>query len=233
MTTLIIKNAKRALWHKPVSKVQFSLIALLLAFGYWIYQFTQNDFDAFGIHFRFLTHWGLTLALLMHFLLFYTRFTGRGERHFALISVVAVINMLVLVVYWVLFIMDPALVNDDEPSAWYQEYYVHLVGPLIVVADALFINRAFRQFWRGGALTLIMCGIYIAWIEFAVRPVNTEPVGTFTAGLPYPFLNDMSVVERITFYATMVGAAVLCYILFWLIPRIPNLRPSKIKRIRQ
>ncbi|MEJ6709376.1 MAG: hypothetical protein QNK92_11370 [Amylibacter sp.] len=33
-----------------------------------------------------------------------------------------------------------------------------------------------------------------------LHPLNAKPIGTITAGLPYPFLNNMEIGTRMIFY---------------------------------
>jgi len=65
--------------------------------------------------------------------------------------------------------------------------------------DVLAIKRGFRRVgavavWLGVAVLA-----YLGWSEFVVAPLNDAPVGTVTAGLPYPFLNDMDPAARLAF----------------------------------
>ena len=40
-----------------MTALRYSQAALILAVGYFIYQFTTHDYSAWGIQFRFLTIW--------------------------------------------------------------------------------------------------------------------------------------------------------------------------------
>ena len=75
-------------------KIKFILyyrfLCLILAFGYWLYQFTVANYDNFGIQFRFLTIWGLSAALASIILLFINSLKGREEKFFAIVSATAV-----------------------------------------------------------------------------------------------------------------------------------------------
>jgi hypothetical protein len=43
------------------------------------------------------------------------------------------------------------------------------------------------------------------------------PVGDVTAGLPYPFLNDMDWGGRQSFYMTTTGTGIFAFIICWVI----------------
>ena len=61
---------------------------------------------------------------------------------------------------------------------------------------------------------------YIAWVEVLVRPLNSFPEGKAANGLPYPFLNDMVMDERLVFYATTIGTAVVFMLIGWVVSRV-------------
>jgi len=43
--------------------LQYKFVSLLLSVGFFFYEFIGVNYDNFGIHFRYLTIWGLTEAL--------------------------------------------------------------------------------------------------------------------------------------------------------------------------
>ena len=209
-----------------MTKTRFAQIAFFLALGYWIYQFFRADLSLFGIHFRLMTYWGLSLAVAVHFLNWRGRARearGRGReysapsRHHGFTTMAVVVNLLVVFLYWRLYFIDPKLVNGDGIPVWHQEYYLHLVGPCLLVIDGVWLARAFRQIWRGVATTIGICIIYTIWVEGVVRPLNTSPQGSVTTGLPYPFLNDMAFDERLIFYAQTMLTALMFYGICWLV----------------
>jgi hypothetical protein len=102
--------------------------------------------------------------------------------------------------------------NTPKP---YREYYLHLVGPILMWIDLFWLKRGFRQLipvlgWLG-----VVVLIYVAWAELLVAPLNAEPVGEVTSGLPYPFLNDMEPPARATFYGTIYGTGALFALMFY------------------
>jgi len=101
-----------------------------------------------------------------------------------------------------------------------QEYYLHLLGPLLLFADSLFVNRSFRQFKLGIIQALLLSFLYVLWTEFVTGPLNKAPIGSMAAGLPYPFLNDMVLFDRLEFYGISILTGVFFYFLFWLIDRV-------------
>lgn len=197
--------------------IQLAKYSFFLALGYWLYQFTQNSFDTFGIQFRFLTHWGISLAMIVHLMNWRRRLAGLPESYHAFNAAVVILNILVVFLYWRFYFIDPALVNGDKIPVWHQEYYMHILGPLLLFIDAVWYNRAFRGFIKGCFATICLCLIYIIWLEVIVRPLNSVPVGDVTAGLPYPFLNDMDWGSRQSFYITTTGTGIFAFIICWVI----------------
>lgn len=172
-----------------------------LALGFWISQFFATDLTRFGIQFRFLTIWTLTFNVVVAAQMLRLSLGKSVVRMDAFVGLVIVMNMAVVVQYWRLYFMDPTLVQSDGGLPWYREYYLHALGPVLVWIDAFFILGAFRKV-QGTCFYAILIGIlYPLWIELLVQPMNDFPVGSQTNGLPYPFLNDLTVTGRMIFYA--------------------------------
>lgn len=205
-------------FSKPVTQYRWAVF--VLALGYFFYQFTQTDLSAFGWQFRFLTIWGLTANLIAAWLML-RLVLGRSKKTYnPFISATVVLGAVVVFMYWKLWFINPALVNSDGPIVWYQEYYLHALGPLLMMIDAFFILGAFRRILPTlGCMLAIFIG-YIAWVEILVRPLNSFPVGTAESGLPYPFLNDMVLNDRLVFYATTIATAVVFMLIGWVISKI-------------
>jgi len=200
--------------------VYFRGSCFTLALLYWFYQFYEANYNGFGIQFRYLTIWGLTGNLIVTGLLFRQTLAKQKEKYFAAVSAVCVLNVLVVFLYWRLYFIDPKLVNYSGNIVWFQEYYLHLLGPLLLFVDSLLVNRSFRQFKLGIIQALLLSFSYVLWTEFVTGPLNNVPVGSMTAGLPYPFLNDMVLSDRLEFYAISILTGVFFYFLFWLIDRV-------------
>lgn len=195
---------------RPV--MAFRWTAFLLAGGYCLYQVMSADYSAPGGPFRFLTIWAL-------FLSFYSasRMLALSERritraHHRTAMVAAVLNVMVVFLYWRLFFTDPELVNPRGPIPWHQQYYLHLAGPALQIIDALFIARVFGRPLRAVVPLIGVTLAYILWAEGFVGPRNDFPTGSVTSGLPYPFLNSMEWMERLAFYGTNIVMA--AFILF-------------------
>jgi len=58
---------------------------------------------------------------------------------------------------WRLYFIGPALVSGENTPVWFQESYLHLIGPAIILIAALFISRAFDQMLRGMGVTVALC----------------------------------------------------------------------------
>ncbi|MGB0505475.1 MAG: hypothetical protein ACPGGK_04695 [Pikeienuella sp.] len=194
----------------------YRAIVLALALGYWIYRFFDTNLDAFGWQFRFLTIWGMTANLLVAIAMMRLSLGLTEKRHETFVSVSAVLGMMVVYLYWQLYFIDPKLVSGDGgPSVWHQEYYFHLVGPLLMWIDAFLILGVFTRILRVLTGLLVLIAAYVLWIEIGVGPMNDAPVGSVTSGMPYPFLNDMDLGARMMFYAQTCGTGLLFMCLGW------------------
>jgi hypothetical protein len=181
------------------------------------------NYENFGIQFRYLTIWGLTGAMVSSYLLYRSKRNNLPETYRAFVSAVAVLNAMVVFLYWKLYFIDPSLVNYSGSIVWFQEYYLHALGPLLIIFDALFFNRSFLQI-RNGALTIVgMCLLYVLWTEALTAPLNSIPKGSVTSGLPYPFLNNMVFTERLNFYATTTLTGLGLYFLGWFLTKMKSL----------
>lgn len=204
--------------HKFILRYRF--VCLLLSIGYFLYQFTDANYNNFGIQFRYLTIWGLTGAMIATWLLYRTKRDGFPETYLPFVSAIAVLNAMVVFLYWKLYFIDPSLVNYSGSVVWFQEYYLHVLGPLLIILDALFFNNSFTQIKKGLLTILIICLLYIVWTEALTGPLNTTPEGAMTNGLPYPFLNNMAFAERISFYTTTILTGFGFYFTGWLLTRV-------------
>ena len=208
----------------------FRWVTFLLAGGYCLYQLLSADYSNPGGPFRFLTIWAL-------FLSFYSasRMLSLSERrtvrdHHRTASVAAVVNVMVVYLYWKLFFTDPALVNGNGDIAWHQQYYLHALGPALQIFDAIFIAQVFRRPLRTLAPLLAFVLTYVAWAELFVQRFNTVPSGTVTSGLPYPFLNSMEWANRLEFYGLNIAMAVLILAaltaLCWVVRKVATSQPE-------
>ena len=122
----------------------------------------------------------------------------------------AVLNAMVVYLYWRLFLNDPASVTrNGEMGELYLELYLHGLGPLLQWIDAIFVHRAFRRLGAAIAWLFGLISVYIVWVELAVQALNATPRGTVTNGLPYPFLNSLLPADRAVFYASNFAAGLI------------------------
>lgn len=199
---------------KPV--LTYRWFVFIVAAGYCLYQVFTSSYENFGGPFRFLTIWAL-------FASFYaaSRMLARSEhrithKHEVTAMTASVLNVMVCYLYWKLWFTDPALVNNDGPVDWHQEYYLHAVGPVLQIIDALFIGRVFSRTWRAALPLLGVIAVYVAWNEMVVQRLSDSSAGTVTSGLPYPFLNNMELAERVGFYGLNAGVALGLLVIFGL-----------------
>ena len=203
--------------------LRYRLVCLVLSIAYFVYQFTAANYENFGIQFRYLTIWSLTGAMISSYLLYRSKRNNLPEAYHAFVSAVAVLNAMVVFLYWKLYFIDPSLVNYSGSIVWFQEYYLHALGPLLIIFDALFINRSFSKIKKGTITIVGICLLYVLWSEAITAPLNATPEGSVTSGLPYPFLNNMVFSERLSFYATTTLTGLGFYFLGWLLTKVKSL----------
>lgn len=190
-------------------------IVAALAVGFFLYQFTTTNLSAFGWQFRFLTIWGLTANMIVAVLMLRLSMGRSSRDHNAFVSAAAVMGAVVVLMYWKLYFTDPKLVNSAGPIPWYQEYYLHALGPLLMWIDAFFVLGVFRRILPTLGWMMGLFVGYIVWIEVVIHPMNETPVGKVTSGLPYPFLNNMEMGQRLEFYFTTIVTALVIGAIFW------------------
>lgn len=180
----------------------------LLALGYAIYFVATSDYSTPLGPFRFLTIWALFASVISGFHVLQISRGQATRRWDGFIGMTAVLNAMVVFLYWKLFFEDPASVTrDGKLGAWYLEFYLHLLGPVLQWIDALFLHRTFRAFRQSALLLVGITAAYLIWAELVVQPLNVTPTGSVTSGLPYPFLNNLELPDRLTFYAGNVAAS--------------------------
>ncbi len=191
-------------------------IVFLLAGGYCIRTLIFSDFTGnFGGPFRYLTIWALFFSFFAASRMMAIE-EGRSTRRWdGLVCMTAVINTMVVFLYWRLYFADPNSVTDDgQLRAWYLEMYLHLLGPLLQVIDAIFVHRSFYRL-RAAVVWLVgVIGVYVLWAELIVQRFNQRPEGTLTSGLPYPFLNNLELAERAVFYGSNLATGVVLLLIY-------------------
>ncbi|MGJ8622938.1 MAG: hypothetical protein ACSHW1_09175 [Yoonia sp.] len=193
----------------------FRWTAFLLAAGYCIRTLIFGGWDAFGGPFRFLTIWAL-FASFFAFSRMMAIEEGRSENRWdGFVCMTAVINTMVVFLYWRLYFADPTSVTQDgELAAWHLEIYLHLVGPLLQVIDTIFVHRSYRRLGTAFGWLFGVIGVYVLWAELLVQRLNDSPLGSVTSGLPYPFLNNLELPERAIFYATNLATGAVLLLLY-------------------
>lgn len=195
----------------------------LLAGGYTVYMFATGDYSKPGGPFRFLTIWALIASFYSASRMIAWEEGRTTQNHCATASVTAVLNAMVVLLYWRLYLTDPALVRGSNPPIFFVEYYIHLVGPILQWIDALFIRRAFRAPLRSALALLVVVVAYVCVTEFILAPISDSPVGSVTSGLSYPFLNSMEPAARAIYYCVNCVVALVFLALFtgagWLVSR--------------
>jgi hypothetical protein len=197
-------------------------IAFMLALGYWIYQFDQvlDPTQGFGWQFRYLTIWALSASLLYGIAVLRLSLGRTDHRPETLAGVAAVMNVIVVYLYWKLYFDNPASVNANGPIVWWEEYYLHVLGPILLWIDALVFLGTFRKLAPIMAALVLVVVAYVGWAELIVQPANARPVGTVTSGLPYPFLNNMDIAARGAFYGGTAALSLALVAVGWGVNRL-------------
>lgn len=193
----------------------FRWIVFLLAAGYCIRTIFFGTYDGFGGPFRYLTIWALFASFFAASRMLALS-EGRSARRWdVVVSTVAVLNAMVVILYWRLYFADPTSVTrDGQLGNFWLEMYLHALGPALQWIDAAFIHRSFNRLKRTLPALFGVIGAYVVWVERVVGPMNDSPLGSVTSGLPYPFLNDLNFAGRATFYGVNFGVAVVVLFIF-------------------
>lgn len=197
----------------------YRIIVFLLAAFYWLELFRHIDPAAFGWQFRFLTIWALTANLIVAAQMLRLSFGRTTARWESFVSLVVVMNMAVVVQYWRLYFMDPANVTSGSGPVWWKEYYLHLAGPVLMWIDAFLLLGVFSRLKPVFIAVLLLGVAYPLWVELVVHPLNDAPVGRVTAGLPYPFLNNLDFGGRLLFYVGVTAVNFVFVYVGWAIAR--------------
>lgn len=194
---------------RPVILFRWAVFAM--AAGYALYEVGTADYSYPGGRFRFLTIWALLLSAYSASRMLALSLGRIERRHEVTAMCAAVLNVMVVFLYWRLYLEDPALVNSHGQIPLLEEYYLHGLGPALQIFDALVIARAFTRIRRAVLPVVGLVAAYVAWAELFVQRFNTFPAGPVTSGLPYPFLNAMEWPDRLAYYATnaVVALAIL------------------------
>lgn len=201
--------------HMSQSFKIYRWTVFLLAAFYCFYELAFGPWSGFGGPFRYLTIWALFLSFFCASRMMALMENRSSRQWDAVISATAVVNAMVVLLYWRLYSADPTSVTrNGQLSQPWLEFYLHGLGPLLQWIEAIFIHRAFRRPGQALAVLLGIVVTYLIWAEAAVGPMNDSPVGTVTSGLPYPFLNNLPFDDRMTFYVTNIAVGIILLGLF-------------------
>ncbi|MEL6610389.1 MAG: hypothetical protein AAFO93_15900 [Pseudomonadota bacterium] len=214
---------------RPV--ILYRWLVFALAAFYSVYMLTTSSYEGAGGPFRYLTIWALLLSFFCASRVLAISERRSDRRWDAVIAATAVVNAMVVFLYWRLYFADAASVTrNGELGVWWKEYYLHGAGAVLMWIDAIVINRPFRRL-VASALTLVGIVVaYVAWSELLVGPLNGTPIGSVTTGLPYPFLNNLELAGRLEFYGVNVVTALVVLAVFfalgWVMRRVFGDRPD-------
>lgn len=175
----------------------------------------MGDYTDFGGPFRFLTIWALFCSFFAASRMLALEEGRSSSRWDGFVCMTAVINAMVVVLFWRLYVADPMSVTDDgQLGRLYLEVYLHGAGPALQIIDTLFLHRSYQNLRAPLLWLFAVIGCYIAWSELVVAPMNSSPAGRVTSGLPYRFLNDLELPERAIFYASHFAIALVVVLVF-------------------
>lgn len=205
--------------------LSYRIAAFVLAVGYFFYVVATASYNGFAGPLRYLTVWSLVMSIASFwYLIKQSRFDDAPRRE-GFIAANAIIAAMVVLLYWRLYFADPTSVTRDGQLAnFWLEAYLHAAGPALLWIDALFFHRGFQRIATGLTWLVGTIAAYLSWTEFVIQPLSAVPEGTVTSGLPYPFLNNMELGERLVFYGVNFATAVVLFLAFaavaWVIRRL-------------
>ena len=168
----------------------------------------------FGGMWRFLTIWTFTVNVLIAIsMAIQCLQPGRHNWH-SLLSVGMGLNFYVLLAYWGLYFLDKSLVQGDASLPLYRQSYLHVGMILLCWIEGFVFHRIWVKTGRVIALFFAFFLGYMAWLELVLMPIN----GAF----PYPFLNDMSFVQRMMFHGGSMLVSALFMGLAYVVSRWTN-----------
>jgi len=202
----------------------FRWIVFLLAAFYCLRMLILGDWGSTGGPLRFLTIWALFASFFAASRMIALEEKRSERRWDGFVAMTAVLNTMVVFLYWRLYFADPTSVTrDGELGQFYLEMYLHGLGPALQVIDSLFIHRSHRRLKAATAWLVGVITSYILIAELVWQRVNDSPMGTVTSGLPYPFLNNLELPGRMVFYATNLGVGIALLLIYagiaWIIRR--------------
>ena len=177
----------------------------------------------FGKQFKFFTLWSFIANFVVCSVLFLEMVGFRIKVYDSFAAIATMMGIFTVILYWGLFFIDPNMVNyTDQRLNFFREYYLHLLGPILLIVEAFLFTKAFKNFLGITIWAAVINFGYFSWIELIVAQLNDLPRGNITNGLPYPFMNDMILTERLILMT-------LCFIFgilfIWLFTKIQRIIP--------
>ena len=183
----------------------------------------------FGKQFKFFTLWSFLANFFVFSILFLRMIGFRIKIPDPLVAISTMMGIFTIILYWGLFFIDPNLVNYTDQCNYtvqrlnlFREYYLHLIGPLLLILEGFLFTRAFKNFLNITLCAAVINFGYFSWIELVVARFNECPKGTITNGLPYPFMNEMVISERLIF---MTSCFIFGILFIWLFTKIQKIIP--------
>lgn len=214
-------------------RLLYRWIVFLLAVLYCLRMLLLGDWEQIGGPLRYLTVWALFCSFFAASRMIALELGRRTQRWDGFVAMTSVLNTMVVFLYWRLYFADPYSVqNDGELGQFYLEMYLHAVGPALQLIDSLFIHRGHRKPLVATGWLVGVIASYVVWVEVFVQRVNDIPAGSVTSGLPYPFLNNLDLADRMAFYTTNVVIGIVLIAVYavvsWAIRRsaLPHTAPE-------
>ena len=194
----------------------------LLATVVWVWCFADARIEQFGWQFRCFEVWALSASAVAAVLMLRLSLGWSRLRHAGFVRVTAALNAAVVGIHLLPAVSGlPATELGPVLAPSFKATYLHLIGPVLQIADAVLILGAFRAplstLGRAAGGVALVASSYVAWIELAVRPLNARADGR--GGLPYGALAPLEPAERLAVYALATLGAVAALVGFWAIQR--------------
>ena len=200
---------------------RFTCLSLAFFFVLDMFFFSGSKVFAeagFGKQFRFFTLWSLIANFIAIIFLSLSLSFKIFDRTTPFVAISSMMGLFTIILYWGLFFVDPTLVNyAGERLDFSREIYLHFAGPALLFFDTFFLKKAFTDFSRILTFAFFINFGYFAWLEIFIQPNSDFPAGKITAGLPYPFMNDMTLDQRLIF---MVLCFVFGALIIWFLTKV-------------
>ena len=194
---------------------RYRQIVFVISSVFWVTLLVDLDWSYFGSDFRFFTYWSLVGCWISSYWALRLSTQKTQNDHHIGISIISIATLIMLFLYWNLYIIDPAMLYTDGVGSWGSKYIKHVTIPALQLIDAIFFLKVFRSLKSTIYGTITTITVYILWIELCIQPLNDKPAGSITSGLPYAFLNDMILIERLTYYGKIyLLTIILSFILY-------------------